>query len=92
MSEGQQARRPRGARKVRTGTVVSDRMAKSVVVAVARRVTHGLYGKQASRTSTVVAHDERNEAHVGDVVRIAETRPLSKTKRWRVLAVVERAR
>jgi small subunit ribosomal protein S17 len=67
-------------------------MQKSVVVSITRRVTHGLYGKQATRSSRVVAHDERNEAHVGDVVRIAETRPLSKTKRWRVLAVVERAK
>jgi small subunit ribosomal protein S17 len=92
MSEAQEARAQRGRRKVRTGTVVSDRMHKSVVVAVTRRVAHGLYGKQATRTSRVVAHDERNEAHVGDVVRIVETRPLSKTKRWRVLTVVERAK
>ena len=89
MSEGKQAR---AKRKVRTGTVVSDRMHKSVVVALVRRVTHELYGKQSTRTKRVVAHDERNEAHVGDVVRITETRPLSKTKRWRVVAVVERAK
>lgn len=82
----------RGRRKTRTGTVVSDKMHKSIVVAVGRRVTHGLYGKQATRTSRVVAHDERDEAHVGDVVRIVETRPLSKTKRWRVVAIVERAK
>jgi len=92
MSEQQQASARRGQRKTRTGTVVSDRMQKSVVVSLARRVTHGLYGKQATRTSRVVAHDERNEAHVGDVVRIVETRPLSKTKRWRVVAIVERAK
>lgn len=92
MSEGEQATAGRPQRKTRTGTVVSDRMQKSVVVAVTRRVKHGLYGKQATRTSRVVAHDERNEAHVGDVVRIAETRPLSKTKRWRVQAIVERAK
>ena len=92
MSEAQQAPRERGRRKVRTGTVVSDKMAKSVVVSIGRRVTHELYGKQATRSSRVVAHDERNEAHVGDVVRIAETRPLSKTKRWRVVAIVERAK
>ena len=67
-------------------------MDKSVVVALVRRVTHGLYGKQSTRTSRVVAHDAQNEAHVGDVVRIAETRPLSKTKRWRVVAIVERAK
>ncbi len=82
----------RGQRKVRTGTVVSDKMAKTVVVALVRRVTHGLYGKQSTRTKRVVAHDEQREAHVGDVVRIEETRPLSKTKRWRVVAVVERAK
>jgi small subunit ribosomal protein S17 len=92
MSEVQQARAPRGRRKTRTGTVVSDKMHKSVVVAIGRRVTHGLYGKQATRTSRVVAHDERNEAHVGDVVRIVETRPLSKTKRWRIVTIVERAK
>jgi small subunit ribosomal protein S17 len=89
MSDAQTAR---GQRKVRVGTVVSDRMNKSVVVALVRRVTHGLYGKQSTRTKRVVAHDEANEAHVGDVVRIAETRPLSKTKRWRVVAIVERAK
>jgi len=92
MSEVQQARAPRGRRKTRTGTVVSDKMHKSVVVAIGRRVTHGLYGKQETRTSRVVAHDERNEAHVGDVVRIVETRPLSKTKRWRVVTIVEQAK
>jgi small subunit ribosomal protein S17 len=86
------APKTRGQRKARTGTVVSDRMQKSVVVALVRRVTHGLYGKQSTRTRRVVAHDERDEAHVGDVVRIVETRPLSKTKRWRVVAIVERAK
>ncbi len=89
MSEEQKTR---GRRKVRIGTVTSDKMAKSVVVALVRRVTHGLYGKQSTRTRRVVAHDEKNEAHVGDVVRIAETRPLSKTKRWRVIEIVERAK
>ncbi len=89
MSEAQTTRRQR---KVRTGTVTSDKMDKSVVVALVRRVTHGLYGKQSTRTRRVVAHDEKNEAHVGDVVRIAETRPLSKTKRWRVIEIVERAK
>jgi small subunit ribosomal protein S17 len=87
-----EARTARAQRKTRVGTVVSDRMHKSVVVALSRRVTHGLYGKQSTRTKRVVAHDEQNEAHVGDVVRIAETRPLSKTKRWRVVAIVERAK
>ena len=91
MSQEQQAA-PRAQRKTRTGTVVSDKMHKSVVVTITRRVTHELYGKQGTRTSRVVAHDERDEAHVGDVVRIVETRPLSKTKRWRVVAIVERAK
>ncbi len=89
MSETAEAR---GQRKVRTGTVTKDKMHKSVVVALVRRVTHGLYGKQSTRTRRVVAHDEKNEAHVGDVVKIAETRPLSKTKRWRVIEIVERAK
>jgi small subunit ribosomal protein S17 len=81
----------RGRRKERVGTVVSDRMHKSVVVSLERRVTHPLYGKQAVRTKRVVAHDEANAAKVGDTVRIVETRPLSKTKRWRVVEIVTRA-
>ena len=89
MSEQQQQTRP--ARKTRTGTVVSAKMQKSVVVELRRRVAHHLYTKQATRTKRVVAHDENNEARVGDVVRLMETRPLSKTKRWRVVAVVARA-
>jgi small subunit ribosomal protein S17 len=88
MSEQQQAR---PARKTRTGTVVSAKMQKSVVVELRRRIAHQLYTKQATRTKRVVAHDENNEARVGDVVRVMETRPLSKTKRWRVVAVVQRA-
>jgi len=82
----------RSRRKVRTGTVVSDRMHKSIVVSFERQVTHGLYGKQSTRTKTVVAHDEENAAKIGDVVRIMETRPLSKTKRWRVVEIVARAK
>jgi small subunit ribosomal protein S17 len=89
MSEQQQQARP--ARKTRTGTVVTAKMQKSVVVEIRRRVAHHLYTKQATRTKRVVAHDENNEARVGDVVRLMETRPLSKTKRWRVVAVVRRA-
>lgn len=89
MSE-QQAVRNR--RKTRVGTVVSDKMHKSCVVSFERRITHPLYGKQSTRTKRVVAHDEANDAHLGDVVRVMETRPLSKTKRWRVVAVVERAK
>jgi small subunit ribosomal protein S17 len=82
----------RGARKVRVGRVVSDRQQKTVVVLVERRVAHPLYGKQVVQTKKYHAHDEENVAHSGDVVRIVETRPLSKTKRWRVLEVVEQAR
>jgi small subunit ribosomal protein S17 len=82
----------RGARKVRVGRVVSDRQQKTIVVLVERRVAHPLYGKQVVQTKKYHAHDEENVAHAGDVVRIVETRPLSKTKRWRVLEVVEQAR
>jgi len=81
----------RNRRKLRTGTVVKDAMEKSVVVSFERQVTHPLYGKQATRTKHVVAHDEANAAKIGDVVRIMETRPLSKTKRWRVVEIVQRA-
>ncbi len=82
----------RGRRKTRVGTVVSDKMDKTVVVKVERRFPHPLYGKQVTRTKKYHAHDENNEFHVGDVVRITETRPLSKLKRWRVSELVERAR
>jgi small subunit ribosomal protein S17 len=81
----------RGSRKVRQGTVVSDKMDKTVVVAVERRVADRLYGKQVVRTKKYYAHDAEGIAHAGDTVRIMETRPLSKQKRWRVLDVVERA-
>jgi len=87
-----QADQERGRRKTRTGTVVSDRMNKTVVVAVERRFSHPLYGKQVTRTKKYHAHDEENKYHVGDVVRIVETRPLSKLKRWRVVEVVDRTR
>jgi small subunit ribosomal protein S17 len=82
----------RGRRKSRTGIVVSDKMEKTVVVKVERRYAHPLYGKQVTRTKKYHAHDENNEFHVGDVVRITETRPLSKLKRWRVAELIERAR
>ena len=81
----------RGERKVRRGVVVSDRMDKTVVVSVQRRTTHPLYRKTLNRAEKYHAHDETNDARVGDTVRIAETRPLSKTKRWRLVEVVERA-
>jgi small subunit ribosomal protein S17 len=82
----------RGDRKVRTGVVVSDRMDKTVVIQVEQRKAHALYGKMLRRTSKLKAHDEENKAHVGDKVRVVETRPLSKTKRWRVVEIMERAR
>jgi len=81
----------RGRRKVRVGTVVSDRMDKTVVVAVERMMRHPLYGKTVKRTKKFHAHDENNECRVGDVVEIMETRPLSKTKRWRVARVIQKA-
>ncbi len=81
----------RAGRKVRTGVVVSDKMTKSVVVSLTRQFAHPFYGKQIKRTRSVKAHDEHG-AHVGDTVRIMETRPLSKTKRWRVLEILQRAK
>ena len=82
----------RTARKVRQGLVVSDKMDKTVVVAIERRVPHPIYGKMVTKTKRLKAHDEANSAKVGDTVRIVETRPLSKDKRWRLLEIVERAR
>jgi small subunit ribosomal protein S17 len=82
----------RGRRKVRTGVVVSDKMDKTVVVRIDRQVRHSLYGKTVRRSSKLAAHDEQNDAHVGDTVRLMETRPLSKSKRWRVVEIVERAK
>ena len=82
----------RNARKTRIGLVVSDKMAKTVVVSIERRVQHPVYGKMIRRTKKLKAHDEQNEAKTGDTVRIMETRPLSKDKRWRVVEIIERAR
>ncbi|MBO8126515.1 MAG: 30S ribosomal protein S17 [Firmicutes bacterium] len=82
----------RGQRKTRIGTVVSDKMDKTIVVAVESLVRHPLYGKIIKRTKKFKAHDENNEAHVGDVVQIAETRPLSRDKRWRLVRIQERAK
>src|SRR5690348_1045752 len=86
------AQAERGSRKVRTGTVVSDKMQKTIVVAIERRVAHPVYGKMITRSKNIKAHDEENTAKAGDLVRIAETRPLSKDKRWRLVEIVERAR
>ena len=82
----------RARRKVREGLVVSDKMDKTVVVSVEDRVKHALYGKVLRRTSKLKAHDEQNDCGIGDRVLIMETRPLSATKRWRVVQVLERAK
>ncbi|HEY3201255.1 MAG TPA: 30S ribosomal protein S17 [Actinomycetes bacterium] len=82
----------RGFRKVREGLVVSDKMDKTVVVAVEDRVKHPLYGKVMRRTSKLKAHDEQNQCGVGDRVLLMESRPLSATKRWRVVEILERAK
>jgi small subunit ribosomal protein S17 len=86
------AERTRGVRKEREGVVVSDKMNKTVVVAVERRGPHPLYHRVVKRTSKFVAHDDENRCKIGDRVRISETRPLSKRKRWRVTAVIEKAK
>ena len=82
----------RGFRQTREGLVVSDKMDKTVVVVVEDRVKHALYGKVMRRTSRLKAHDENNDCGIGDRVRLMETRPLSATKRWRVVQIVERAK
>lgn len=82
----------RGMRKTRVGVVVSDKMDKTVVVAVEDIRRHPLYGRTIRRTTRLKAHDENNECRVGDEVRLMETRPLSRTKRWRVVEVIRRAR
>ena len=93
MAETQNAQTlTRAARKTRTGLVVSDKMEKTVVVSIERRVQHPVYGKMVRRTKRLKAHDENNDAKTGDTVRIMETRPMSKDKRWRVVEIVERAR
>ena len=82
----------RNLRKVRIGKVVSDKMDKTVVVAIEDHIKHPLIGKIVKKTYKLKAHDEQNECGIGDTVRVMETRPLSKTKRWRVVKVVEKAR
>lgn len=79
-------------RKIRTGTVISNKMQKSIVVAIERRIAHPLYKKYYTRTTTLMAHDEKQEAGIGDSVKIMETRPLSKFKRWRLIQIVEKAK
>jgi len=82
----------RGRRKTITGIVSSDKMDKSRVIVVERRVKHPLYKKYVKKTSKFMMHDENNESHVGDTVRIMETRPLSRRKRWRLVEIVEKAK
>ena len=82
----------RGIRKTRIGVVVSDKMDKTVVVSIKTRVRHPLYGKMVNRTRKFKAHDENNECGIGDTVKIMETRPLSKDKRWRLVEIVEKAK
>ena len=82
----------RSARKERIGIVIGDRMDKTILVAVQRQIKHPIYGKFIKKTTKLMAHDERNDAKQGDSVRIMETRPLSKHKRWRLAEVLERAR
>jgi small subunit ribosomal protein S17 len=82
----------RQERKQRTGKVVSNKMLKSITVAVDRQVKHPIYGKFITKTTKLVAHDETNDAQIGDLVRIMETRPISKRKRWRLVEIIERAK
>ena len=82
----------RGMRKTRIGVVVSDKMDKTIVVAIRTRVKHPLYGKIMNRTNKVKAHDEENQCGIGDTVKIMETRPLSKDKHWRLVEIIEKAK
>ena len=82
----------RGFRKTRTGVVVSDKMDKTIAVAIKTKVRHPLYGKMVNRTRKFKAHDEQNQCGIGGTVRIMETRPLSKDKRWRLVEVIEKAK
>ena len=82
----------RGYRKTRIGEVVSDKMDKTIVVAIKTKVRHPLYGKMVNRTRKFKAHDENNECGIGDTIKIMETRPLSKDKRWRLVEIVEKAK
>ncbi len=92
MTDEQMTDEQRARRKVRTGVVISDKMDKTVLVRIDRKVRHPLYGKTVKRSTKLAAHDEANDAHIGDTVKVMETRPLSKSKRWRVVEVVERAK
>jgi len=80
----------RGKRKTRVGEVVSDKMDKTITIAVERRVKHPVYGKYISRTTKLMVHDDKNECHEGDTVKVMETRPLSRNKRWRLVEIIEK--
>ena len=82
----------RGLRKTRVGTVIKNKMDKSVIIAIERKVAHPIYKKYFKKTTKLMAHDENNECGIGDVVKIMETRPLSKNKKWRFVEVVEKAK
>ena len=92
MSENESPLVVKGNKKVLTVLVVSDKMDKTIVIAVTSRKIHGLYRKYLTQTKKFKAHDERGEAHTGDTVKVVETRPLSKEKRWRLLEIIERAK
>jgi small subunit ribosomal protein S17 len=89
MAESTEAR---NLRKERIGRVVSNKMQKTITIAVDRKVKHAIYGKFMNKTTKFMAHDEKNEAGIGDTVRIMETRPLSKNKRWRLVEIIEKAK
>jgi small subunit ribosomal protein S17 len=82
----------RNLRKEKTGKVTSNKMQKSITIAIDRKVKHPIYGKFMNKTTKLMAHDEKNEAGIGDTVRIAETRPMSKSKRWRLVEIIEKAK
>lgn len=91
-TEATQATETRNLRKERIGRVVSNKMQKTITIAVDRKVKHAIYGKFMNKTTKFMAHDEKNEAGIGDTVRIMETRPLSKNKRWRLVEIIEKAK
>jgi small subunit ribosomal protein S17 len=90
--EAKNATVQRNRRKVRIGKVISNKMQKSIVVSLERKIPHPLYKKYHRLTSTLMAHDEKREANIGDVVKVMETRPLSKSKRWRLVEIIEKAK
>lgn len=92
MEQAQAPETERSLRKERVGRVVSNKMQKSITVAIERKVKHPIYGKFMKKTTKLMAHDENNDCGIGDTVRIMETRPLSKNKRWRLVEIIEKAK